>query len=76
MNRVKPRKITIKNIWCNKGMAKFSTHTLLWLFIYNYYGNIDNNVIINGIIENYSHLFGTKSKRFQKDSYLKIIKKY
>ncbi len=44
MNRVKPRKITIKNIWCNKGMAKFSTHTLLWLFIYNYYRNIDNNV--------------------------------
>lgn len=57
-------------------MAKFSTHTLLWLFSHNYYGNIDNNVIINGIIENCSNPSGTKPSPARKDPYLKIVKKY
>jgi len=74
MNRVKPRKIIIKNIWCNKGIAKFSMYTLLLLFRYNYYGNIDNNVIINPIIENCSNPAGTESLPVPGDSYLKIIK--
>jgi hypothetical protein len=55
-------------------MAKFSMYTLLWLFRHNYYGNIDNNVIINTIIENCSNSVGTKSRPVLRDAYLKIIK--
>jgi hypothetical protein len=55
MDRVKPRKITIKNIWWNKELAKFSMCTILLLFSHNYYGNIDNNVIFSAIVENFSN---------------------
>jgi hypothetical protein len=50
MIRVKPRKIIIKNIWLNMGMAKFSTTQYFWPISYNYYRNIDNHVKMNARI--------------------------
>ena len=42
MNRVKPRKIMIKNIWCNIKTAKFYLTFINWLFRYTNSENTDN----------------------------------